>query len=181
MYFPWSKVKVKVAQSCPTLCNPLDYTVHGILQARILEWGLSLPNPGIEPGSPPLQADSLPAKPQGNPMDCSLPEFSIHGIFQARVLEWVAISFSRGSSQPRDRTQVSCIIGIWATRKNLGVKMHHKITWKARQYWYPDMCRYTHSKCQTTNIKLHSMNEDFQKLVIFYTLHLYLNSIQKNM
>ena len=32
------KVKVKVAQSCPTLCNPMDYTVHGILQARILEW-----------------------------------------------------------------------------------------------------------------------------------------------
>ena len=36
------------------------------------------------------------------PMDCSPPGFSIHGIFQARILEWVAISFSRGSSQPRD-------------------------------------------------------------------------------
>ena len=43
-----------------------------------------------------------------DPMDCSLPGFSIHGIFQARVLEWVAISFSRGSSQPRDQTLVSC-------------------------------------------------------------------------
>ena len=32
------KVKLKVAQSCPTVCNPMDYTVHGILQARILEW-----------------------------------------------------------------------------------------------------------------------------------------------
>ena len=41
-----------------------------------------------------------------NPMDCSLPGFSIHGIFQARVLEWVAISFSRGSSQPRDQTHL---------------------------------------------------------------------------
>ena len=39
-----------------------------------------------------------------NPMDCSLPGSSVHGIFQARVLEWVAVSFSRGSSQPRDRT-----------------------------------------------------------------------------
>ena len=52
-------------------------------------------------------------------MDCSLPGSSIHGIFQARVLEWVAISFSRGSSRPRDRTQVSCIAGrcftLWAT------------------------------------------------------------------
>ena len=46
-----------------------------------------------------------------NRMDCSLPRFFFHGIFQARVLEWVAISFSRGSSQPRDRTWVSCIVG----------------------------------------------------------------------
>ena len=33
-----SEVKMKVTQSCPTLCDPMDYTVHGILQARILEW-----------------------------------------------------------------------------------------------------------------------------------------------
>ena len=46
-----------------------------------------------------------------NPMDCSLPGFSVHGIFQARVPEWVAISFSRGSSRPRDKTQVSLIAG----------------------------------------------------------------------
>ena len=44
-----------------------------------------------------------------DPMDCSLPGFSIHGVFQTRILEWVAISFSRGSSQPRDWTQVSRI------------------------------------------------------------------------
>ena len=44
-----------------------------------------------------------------NPMDCSLPGFSIRGIFQARGLEWVAISFSRASSRPRDRTQVSAL------------------------------------------------------------------------
>ena len=44
-------------------------------------------------------------------MDCSLPGSFIHGIFQARVLEWVAISFSRGSSQPRDQTRVSRIAG----------------------------------------------------------------------
>ena len=42
-----------------------------------------------------------------DPVDCSPQRSSVHGIFQARVLEWVAISFSRGSSQPRDRTQVS--------------------------------------------------------------------------
>ena len=56
-----------------------------------------------------------------DPMDCSLPGSSVHGIFQASVLEWVAISFSRGSSQPRDQTWVSRIVGrcftIWATRE----------------------------------------------------------------
>ena len=58
-----------------------------------------------------------------DPMDCSLPSSSVHGIFQARVLEWVAISFSRESSRPRGRTQVSRIVGrrftMWATREDL--------------------------------------------------------------
>ena len=56
-----------------------------------------------------------------NPVDCSPPGSSVHGILQARILEWVAISFSRGSSRPRDWTQVSCIAGsrfnLWATRE----------------------------------------------------------------
>ena len=51
-----------------------------------------------------------------NPVGC------VHGIFQAKVLEWVAISFSRGSSWPRDQTRVSCIVGrsftVWATYLN---------------------------------------------------------------
>ena len=71
---------MKVTQLCLTVCNPIDYTVHGI--------------------------------------------------FQARILEWVAFLFSRGSSQPRDQTQVSCIgsgfFTTWATRE-------------AQEYWsgYP--------------------------------------------
>ena len=65
LYFNLLKVKVKVAQLCPTLCDPMDYTVHEILQARILEL--------------------------------------------------VVFLFSRGSSQPRDRTQVSCIAGSFFT------------------------------------------------------------------
>ena len=60
-----------------------------------------------------------------NPMDCSLPGSSIHGILQARILEWVAISFSRGSSWPRDGTQVSRIAGrhfnLWATTQSYGL------------------------------------------------------------
>ena len=195
----------------------MDYIVHGILQARILEC-VAFPSsrvssqPGIEPRSPTSQVDSLPAEPQGktkntwmgslsllqrifptqelswglphcrwilnqlsmreakdcedglkykavastswivwslqtyflshplyqqvkskvvskaqscltlcDPMDCSLPGSSVHGIFQAIVLEWIAISFSRGSSQPRNRTRVSRIVDkrftVWATRE----------------------------------------------------------------
>ena len=56
-----------------------------------------------------------------NPMDCSLPGSSVHGIFQAIILEWIPISFSRGSSRPRDRTQVSRLVDrrfpVWATRE----------------------------------------------------------------
>ena len=59
------KVKVKVTQSCPILCDPMDHSVPGILQARILEW--------------------------------------------------VVFLFSRGSSQPRDRTQVSRVAGRFLT------------------------------------------------------------------
>ena len=54
-------------------------------------------------------------------MDCSLPGASVHGILQARILEWVAVLFTRGSSQTRDQTLVSCIEGrffiLWATSK----------------------------------------------------------------
>ena len=69
-------------------------------------------------------------------MDCSLPGSSVHRILQARKLEWVANSFSRGSSWPRDQTQVSCIVGrfcaVWATKdarkeKNLYVRKKHVV------------------------------------------------------
>ena len=65
-------VKVKVTQSCLTLCDPMDYIIHGILQVRILEW-VAVPfsrvssQPRDEPRYPTLQADSLPAEPQGKP------------------------------------------------------------------------------------------------------------------
>ena len=66
---------MKVTQLCLTLCDPVDYRVHGILQARILEWvafpfsrdPLVDPDPGIKPRSPALQSDSLSTEPQGKP------------------------------------------------------------------------------------------------------------------
>ena len=60
-----------------------------------------------------------------DPMDCSLPGSSVHGIFLARILEWVVISFSRGTSQPRDRTPISC--GSCIGRRIL----NHCATWEA--------------------------------------------------
>ena len=64
-------VKVKVSQSCPTLCDTMYYTAHGILQARMHGYPFpspeDLPNPGIEPRSPTLQVDSLAAEPTGKP------------------------------------------------------------------------------------------------------------------
>ena len=64
--------KVKVAELCLILCDPMDYTVHEIFQARRLEWVAFPfsrdPNPAIEPRSPALQADSLPASHKGSPI-----------------------------------------------------------------------------------------------------------------
>ena len=55
-----------------------------------------------------------------NPMDCSLPAFFVHGILQARILEWVAMSSSKGSSQPRDQTSVSYLASGYFTAKPPG-------------------------------------------------------------
>ena len=126
-------------------CTLPGSSVHGIFQARILEWVdmpsfRDLPDPGSNPVSCVSlhwQADSLLLSHLGSPiralsevaqlcptlcdpMDCTLPGSSVHGIFQAIVLEWIAISFPKGSSQPRDQTCVSRIINrrftVWATR-----------------------------------------------------------------
>ena len=62
-----------------------------------------------------------------DPVDCSPPGCSVHGSLQARIMEWVVISFSRGSSRPRDQTQVSCIAGrrfnLWAAREALAPRI----------------------------------------------------------
>ena len=141
------KVKVKIAQLGLTLCDAMSYTVHVILQVRILEWVVIPFSRGssrarnqtrvscITGGFFTSWATGKPLIPHKNktsevaqscptlcdPMDCSLQRSTVHGIFQARVLEWAAISFSRGSSQPRDGTWVSHIVGrcftIWTTRE----------------------------------------------------------------
>ena len=76
-------VKMNVAQSCLTLFDPMDYMVHGILQARILQW---VPFPFSRGSSQPkdqttLQVDSLPAEPQGKPKNS--------GVGSCFLLQWI--------------------------------------------------------------------------------------------
>ena len=128
------KSESEVAQLCPTLSDPMDCSlpgssVHGIFQARVLEWGaIAFSSKHLYPS--PIHDNVLKKSSEVvqscstlcDPMDCSLPGSSVHGIFQARVLEWVAVSFSRWSFQPMDRTRVSIIAGrcftIWATTED---------------------------------------------------------------
>ena len=88
-----------------------------------------------------------------DPMDCSLPGSSVHGIFQAIVLEWIAVSFSKGSSQPRDQTLVSRIVdrrfAIWATREVLSLVWDHSFPfYELKQNLLFGSIRYTASNAQ---------------------------------
>ena len=110
-------MKVKVTQLRLTLCDPMDYTVHGILQTKILEW-VAFPfsrgcsqHQGLNPGLLHCRRILYQLSHKGSP----------------GILEWVTHPFSRGSSQPRNRTGVSCIAGwffiIWATKEDRMSKM----------------------------------------------------------
>ena len=61
-------------------------------------------------------------------MDCSPPGSSVHGIIQARTLEWVGVSFSRGSSPPRDQTHISCLAGRFFTTESPGKPIFHLLS-----------------------------------------------------
>ena len=125
------KSESEVAESCPTLSDPMDCgppgsSIHGIFQARVLEWAavaFSVYCPSdekIKSGRKQCgrtyvkschvlvhRAQSCPTL--CNTVDCSPPVSSVHGIFQARILEWVAILFSRGSSRHRDQNCIFCV------------------------------------------------------------------------
>ena len=100
---------VKVTQSSPTLCNLMDYTVHRILQARILKW-VAFP---FSRGS---------SQPRGRTqVSRGQILYQLSHKRSPRILEWVAYPFSSRSSQPRNQTGVSCIAGRfftnWAIRE----------------------------------------------------------------
>ena len=90
---------------------PTQESKQSLLHCRLILYQLSYqgsPDNVITLERKSEVAQSCPAL--CDPMDCSLPGSSVHGIFQAIVLEWIAISSSRGSSQPRDQTWVSQIV-----------------------------------------------------------------------
>ena len=81
-------VKVQVAQSSLTLCDPMDFIVHGILQARILEW-VAFPFSREGNPSPSLQTYSLPAEPQGKPKNTGVGSISLlQCIFPTQESNW---------------------------------------------------------------------------------------------
>ena len=99
---PAAAAAAKSLQSCPTLCDPIDSSppgssIHGIFQARVLEWSATWEAPKRVCESHSVVSDSL--RPHGLSMEFSRPK------------SWVAFPFSRRSFQPRDQTHVSHIAG----------------------------------------------------------------------
>ena len=112
-----------VAQSCLTLCDPMDCSMPGFPVLHCLpefaqthiHWvndAMQPSHPLLPPSPSALNLSQHQCPTPCDPRDYNLPGSSVHGIFQARILEWVAISSSRGSFQHRNGIQVSCIFFI---------------------------------------------------------------------
>ena len=130
------KLKIKVAQSCLTLCDLMDYSlpgsfVYGILQARILGWVASrsllqgiFPTQGMNPGL----------------LHCRLILYYLSRQGNTRILEWTAYPFSSGSSQASNRNGVSCFAGrfftSWATREAQGSPYYYFTFQFLNEVWH---------------------------------------------
>ena len=107
----------KVIQSCLTLCDPMDHTVHGILQARILEWvAFPFSKGSSNPGLPYCRQILYQLSHKGSP----------------KLLEWVAYSFSSRSFQPRNWTGLSCIASgfftYWIIREAQSISKYFEVS-----------------------------------------------------
>ena len=126
LYSPWNSLGLNTRVGSLSLLQgifPTQESNRGLLRCRWILYQLSYRG---RPHLPKLCC-CLVAKPCQtlcNPMVCSPPGSSVHGISQARILEWVTISFSRGSSRPRDWTCISCI------GKQI---LYHWATWEAHR------------------------------------------------
>ena len=109
-------------------CSPSGSSVHGVLQARILEW---VATPWPRHLLTCLCVHSLSRVWLSDPMDCSPPGSSVHGIFQARILERVAISFSRGYSCPGIKP-----VSLISPALTGGIsRFYHWASWEASKRW----------------------------------------------
>ena len=108
IFYDIIKCEVKIAQSCMTLWDPMDYTVPGILQARMLEWVAF-----------PFSRGSFQPLGRSNPglLHCRQILYQLSHQGSLRILEWAAYLFSSGSSWPRNQTGVSCITGGFFTNR----------------------------------------------------------------
>ena len=118
LLLPTNQIEVKVAQSYLTVCNPMDYTVHGILQARILKWVAFPFSRGSSQSRDWTQVSHITGR-FFNSWAIGKPKNT--GVRCPRILEWVVYPFSSESSQPSNQTGVSCIPGRlftnWAIRE----------------------------------------------------------------
>ena len=159
------KVKVKVTQLYPRLCNPMDYTVHGILRARILE-GVAIPfsRGSSQPRDKtqvshiagrfftswvtreaqeywsglPCPPSGVPPNPGIEPRSPSLQVILYHlsCLGSRRTLEWVAYPFSKGTFWPRNRTRVSCTTGGFFTSWAIRKAPKNNLANGNRQYFF---------------------------------------------
>ena len=116
---------------CSCLENPRDggawwAAIYGVAQSRTRLERLSSSKYIVDSNNEKWSEVVQSCPTLCDPMDCSLPGSSIRGIFQARILEWVAIYFSRGTSRPRDRTRISCIVSrrLKSNRILLAILLH---------------------------------------------------------
>ena len=144
-------VNVKIAQSCLTLCKPMDYTVHGILQARVLEW-VAFPfsressQPRIEFRSSALWVDSLPAEPQGKPKKTGVGSLSLlQGIFPTQESNWGLLHCRRILYQlSYQRSYISVFKmasqfdSFFSIELILKFTVLHKVANKDRLFWYSE-------------------------------------------
>ena len=125
-YLPWTVVWEK-----QPVCLLLHYIsgLHSVVWPTLTEQDTSVRELVYAQPCPTLY----------DPMDCSPPGSSVHGVSQARILEWVAIPFSRGSSQFKDRTPISCLESKIMPRRYKKKMGHHSIKWSSCRHLQPGL------------------------------------------
>ena len=189
--------------STQLVCDPMDLTVHGIIQARILEWvafpfSRDLPNPWIEPRSPALQADYLPAEPQGKPKNTRVGSLSLlPWIFPTQESNqgllhcwWILYQLSYQGSPVTSEMQIKITLTnhltpfrITTIKKNTVTnagkaverwKHMHTVGGNANQYsHYGKQYRYTSKNYKWNYHMIQNFHSQVKDMVYIYTVEYY--------